>query len=66
MLKMSLRSDPLFLKQVFEHVIEAGATVVTVSDTVGCATPWRYGELITFVKQKCQKYRSGKAKYPLS
>lgn len=46
----ALRSDPLFLKQVMESVIAAGATVVTVSDTVGYATPWKYGELITFLK----------------
>ncbi|NLI91172.1 MAG: 2-isopropylmalate synthase [Peptococcaceae bacterium] len=46
----ALRSDPCFLREVFENVIEAGAAVVTVSDTVGCATPWKYGGLITYLK----------------
>jgi len=47
----ALRSDPCFLKQIFEDVIAAGATVVTVSDTVGCATPWGYAALIKYLKE---------------
>jgi len=50
----ALRSDPWFLKQVMENVIAAGATVVTVSDTVGYATPWKYGELITFLRHNVE------------
>lgn len=47
----ALRSDPAFLRQVYENVIAAGATVITVSDTVGCATPWKYGALVTYLKE---------------
>lgn len=45
----SFRSEPAFLTRVLEQVIEAGATVVNIPDTVGYATPWEYGELITHV-----------------
>jgi 2-isopropylmalate synthase len=31
-------------------VIEAGATVVNIPDTVGYATPWEFGELVSYVK----------------
>jgi len=43
------RGEPAFLARVLENVIEAGATVVNVPDTVGYATPWEYGELISYV-----------------
>ncbi|MZP28603.1 2-isopropylmalate synthase [Heliobacterium undosum] len=46
----AFRSDHDFLVQVLTRVIEAGATVVNVPDTVGYATPWEYGELIAYVK----------------
>ena len=45
----AFRSEPAFLTRVLEQVIEAGATVVNIPDTVGYATPWEYGELITHV-----------------
>lgn len=45
----AFRSDPPFLARVLEKVIEAGATVVNIPDTVGYATPWEYGELISYV-----------------
>lgn len=45
----SFRADPVFLAKVLEKVIDAGATVVNLPDTVGYATPWEYGELISFV-----------------
>ncbi len=45
----AFRSDPTFLARVLEKVIEAGATVVNIPDTVGYATPWEYGELISCV-----------------
>ncbi|RQD74644.1 MAG: 2-isopropylmalate synthase, partial [Candidatus Syntrophonatronum acetioxidans] len=45
----AFRSDREFLVKILEKVIEAGATVVNIPDTVGYATPWEYGELITFV-----------------
>ncbi|RQD74075.1 MAG: 2-isopropylmalate synthase [Candidatus Syntrophonatronum acetioxidans] len=45
----AFRSDRDFLVKILEKVIEAGATVVNIPDTVGYATPWEYGELISFV-----------------
>jgi len=45
----AFRSDPTFLVRVIEQVINAGATVVNIPDTVGYANPWEYGELISFV-----------------
>lgn len=44
------RTDPNFLCEVFEAVIEAGATVVNVPDTVGYAMPWEFGELIARIR----------------
>ena len=40
------RSDVEFLCQVVEAVIEAGATVVNIPDTVGYAVPSEFGQLI--------------------
>lgn len=40
------RTEPDFLYQVVEAVIDAGATVVNIPDTVGYATPVEFGELI--------------------
>ncbi len=45
----AFRSDPAFLVRVLEEVIDAGATVVNIPDTVGYATPWEYGDLISHV-----------------
>jgi len=45
----AFRSDPMFLVRVIEEVIQAGATVVNLPDTVGYANPWEYGELISYV-----------------
>ena len=45
----AFRGDPRFLVRVVEEVINAGATVVNLPDTVGYANPWEYGELISFV-----------------
>ncbi|NLM26328.1 MAG: 2-isopropylmalate synthase [Firmicutes bacterium] len=44
------RSDPEFLYRVFEAVIDAGATVINIPDTVGYTTPWEFAELITNIK----------------
>lgn len=43
------RSDPAFLVEVFTAVIEAGATIINIPDTVGYAMPWEYGELFRTV-----------------
>lgn len=44
------RSNPEFLCRIFTGVIEAGATVINVPDTVGYTTPQEYAELITIIK----------------
>jgi 2-isopropylmalate synthase len=47
----AFRSEPAFLVNIIEKVIEAGATVVNLPDTVGYATPWEYGNLISYVME---------------
>jgi len=47
----AFRSEPAFLVNIIGKVIEAGATVVNIPDTVGYATPWEYGDLITYVME---------------
>lgn len=46
------RSDPDFLVKIFTAVIEAGATIINVPDTVGYALPWEYGNLIEKLKKE--------------
>jgi len=46
------RTDPAFLCQVVEAVIEAGATTINIPDTVGYATPSEFGELIQTLQQR--------------
>lgn len=46
------RSDRDFLAQVLETVIEAGATTLNITDTVGYATPEEYGGLVRFLRQR--------------
>lgn len=45
------RSEVDFLCEVFEAVLEAGATTINVPDTVGYALPWEFGELIKTIKK---------------
>ncbi|HHV53850.1 MAG TPA: 2-isopropylmalate synthase [Firmicutes bacterium] len=45
------RSDPEFLARVFGAVIEAGATVLNVPDTVGYTTPAEFSRLIRFLRE---------------
>ena len=40
------RSEPEYLFEIFSAVIDAGATVINVPDTVGFCLPWEFGELI--------------------
>ncbi len=47
----AFRTEPEVLARVLEAVIEAGATVVNIPDTVGYATPWEYGDLISWIMQ---------------
>lgn len=45
------RSDPEFLYQIFESVIDSGAKIINVPDTVGYAMPWEFGELIKNIRE---------------
>jgi len=44
------RSDPAYLCEVLEAVIEAGATVLNIPDTTGYSTPEEFGALIKRIK----------------
>ena len=44
------RTEREFLRQVVEAVIDAGATVVNIPDTVGYAVPEEYGKIIKYLK----------------
>ncbi|NLS16665.1 2-isopropylmalate synthase [Rhizobium sp. P40RR-XXII] len=44
------RSEPEFLARFVEQVIRAGATTVSLPDTVGYATPYEYGKLFTYLR----------------
>lgn len=45
----SFRSDRAFLTDILNQVIAAGATVVNIPDTVGYATPWEFGDLVSYL-----------------
>ncbi len=45
------RSDPEFLYKIFKAVIEAGAKIINVPDTVGYAVPWEFGKLIYGIRK---------------
>ncbi|MBZ5719709.1 MAG: 2-isopropylmalate synthase [Acidobacteriia bacterium] len=46
------RTDPAFLCQVLEAVVEAGATTLNIPDTVGYSMPEEFGELIQTIRQR--------------
>jgi len=46
------RSDPAYVHEVLEAVIEAGAGTVNIPDTVGYATPQEFGMLIRGIREK--------------
>src|SRR6266566_650953 len=46
------RTDPEFLFQVLEAVIEAGATTLNIPDTVGYTVPAEFGELIRNIRER--------------
>ena len=52
------RSDRDFLCKIFENVIEAGATVINIPDTVGYTTPNEYYDLISYVKQNVKNIKN--------
>ncbi|RDW16928.1 2-isopropylmalate synthase [Oceanobacillus arenosus] len=45
------RSDLAFLASIIEQVIDAGATVINLPDTVGYATPAEYGKMFRYIKE---------------
>lgn len=45
------RSDKDFLVKVIEQVIDAGATVINLPDTVGYSTPAEYGAMFRYIKE---------------
>lgn len=48
------RSDPVFLYRVFREVINAGANVINVPDTVGYTMPLEFGRLIKNIRENVQ------------
>ena len=44
------RADPDYIYQILEAVIDAGATTVNITDTVGYATPQEFGGLIQGIR----------------
>ena len=45
------RSDLDFLVKIIEKVIDAGATVINLPDTVGYATPAEYGHMFRYIRE---------------
>lgn len=45
------RSDREFLVRIFEAVIQAGATVINLPDTVGYTVPTEFGALVRYLKE---------------
>ncbi len=48
----AIRTEPVFLAEVLEAAIDAGATTVNIPDTVGYTTPGEMGELIAYLMQQ--------------
>jgi 2-isopropylmalate synthase len=46
------RTDPEFLFQVLQAVVEAGATTLNIPDTVGYTVPAEFGALIRSIRQR--------------
>ena len=46
------RTDPEFLCQVLEAVVEAGASTLNIPDTVGYTVPAEFGELIATIRRR--------------
>lgn len=46
------RSDPVYLCEVIEAVIDAGASTVNIPDTVGYTTPDEFGKLIRTIRER--------------
>jgi 2-isopropylmalate synthase len=46
------RAEPVYLYEVLEAVIDAGATVLNIPDTTGYAIPYEFGKLIAGIREK--------------
>jgi len=46
------RTEPEFLHEVVEAVIDAGASIINIPDTVGYTTPYEFGRLIEGIFRK--------------
>ncbi len=46
------RADPVYLFEILEAVIDAGATVLNIPDTTGYAIPYEFGRLIRQIRDK--------------
>jgi 2-isopropylmalate synthase len=51
------RSEPAFLARICAAAVRAGATVVNLPDTVGCALPGEYAVLLASVRGRCPELR---------
>lgn len=54
------RTEKEFLKEVFTAVIEAGATVINVPDTVGYLSPDEYGAFFRYLKSEVPNIHKAK------
>ena len=55
------RTEPDFLAEVCQAVVDAGATTVNIPDTVGWAVPGQFGELIGHLHASVPEFKTGKA-----
>ncbi|MAJ15495.1 MAG: 2-isopropylmalate synthase [Opitutia bacterium TMED67] len=55
------RTEPDFLAEVCQAVVDAGATTVNIPDTVGWAVPGQFGELIGHLHSSVPEFKTGKA-----
>ncbi|MGI6574629.1 MAG: 2-isopropylmalate synthase [bacterium] len=46
------RTDPAYLMEIIEKVIDAGANIINIPDTVGYQTPALFGSLIRQIKEE--------------
>ena len=51
------RTDPAYLHEVLEAVIDAGASTVNIPDTVGYSTPGEFGALIMGITEKVKNIK---------
>ena len=51
------RTELEFLAEVFDAVVEAGATTVNIPDTVGYALPAEFGEVIRYLRDETKRGR---------